>query len=97
MREIQLKDAKARLSAVVDLKAATIAGSVADRAAAKGRAPGFAEIATAATAEARALALLTRHTRHFERLCDWAINPFETLPERGRQSVSRRGLSGSVD
>ncbi|HKN30947.1 MAG TPA: PIN domain-containing protein [Roseiarcus sp.] len=64
-----------------DLKAATIAGALSDRAAAKGRAPGFADIAIAATAEARALVLLTRNTRDFEHLFDRAINPFETLPE----------------
>ncbi len=65
----------------LDLKAATIVGALADRAAAKGRAPGFADIAIAATAEARALVLLTRNTRHFDHICDRVINPFETLPE----------------
>ena len=64
-----------------DLKAAAIAGALSDRAAAKGRAPGFDDIAIAATAEARALVLLTRNIRHFEHLCDRAINPFEMLPE----------------
>ncbi len=65
----------------LDLKAATIVGALADRAAAKGRATGFADIAIAATAEARALVLLTRNTRHFHHICDRVINPFETLPE----------------
>jgi toxin FitB len=64
-----------------DLHAATIAGALSDRATAKGRAPGFADIAIAATAEARALVLLTRNTRHFERLCNRVVNPFEALPE----------------
>jgi toxin FitB len=64
-----------------DLKAATIAGALSDRATAKGRAPSFADIAIVATAEARALVLLTRNTRHFEHLCNRAINPFEKLPE----------------
>ncbi len=65
----------------LDLKAATIAGALADRAAAKGHAPGFADIAIAATAGARELVLLTRNVRHFERICDRVIDPFETLPK----------------
>ena len=48
---------------------------------AKGHTPGFADIAIASIAAARALVLLTRNTRHFEHLCDRLINPFETLPE----------------
>jgi hypothetical protein len=82
MREIQLKDAKARLSAVVDLKAATIAGAVADRAAAKSRAPGFADIAIVPTAEARTRPADETHAP-FERLCGRAVNPFVTLLEWG--------------
>jgi len=64
----------------LDLNAATIAGALWDRAAAKGHAPRFADIAIASIAEARALVLLTRNTRHFEHICDRLINPFETLP-----------------
>jgi predicted nucleic acid-binding protein len=65
----------------LDLKAATIAGALADWAAAKGHAPGFADIAVASIAEARALVLLTRNTCHFHHICDRVINPFETLPK----------------
>ena len=65
----------------LDLNAATIAGALMDRAMAKGHAPGFADIAIASIAEARALVLLTRNTCHFEHICDRLINPFETLPE----------------
>ena len=64
-----------------DLKAATIAGAISDKAAAKGLHPGFPDIAVAATAAAHALVLLTRNLRHFRPLCDRAIDPFETLPE----------------
>jgi len=65
----------------LDLKAATIAGELSDRAAAKGRAPGFADIAIAAVAEANALVLLTRNLRDFEAICDRVIDPFNALPE----------------
>jgi predicted nucleic acid-binding protein len=63
----------------LDLKAATIAGALADRAKAQRLAPGFADIAIAAIAEARGLVLLTRNVRHFRSICDRVINPFETL------------------
>jgi toxin FitB len=63
-----------------DLKAATIAGALSDRAAAKGLHPGFADIAVAAIAEAHTLVLLTRNLRHFRPICDRVIDPFETLP-----------------
>jgi predicted nucleic acid-binding protein len=64
-----------------DLKAATIAGALSDRAAAKGRAPGFADIAIAATAESNALVLLTRNVRHFQQICNRVIDPFQALPD----------------
>jgi predicted nucleic acid-binding protein len=64
-----------------DLKAATIAGNLADRAMAKGHAPGFADIAIAAIAEAWGHVLLTRNTRHFKSLCEQVIDPFETPPK----------------
>ena len=63
-----------------DLKAATIAGALSDRAAAKGLHPGFADIAVAAIAEAHTLVLLTRNVRHFRAIRDRVIDPFETLP-----------------
>jgi predicted nucleic acid-binding protein len=61
-----------------DLPAAAIAGGLSDRAKARGQAPGFADIAIAATAEARGLALLTRNTRHFEYLYNRVLDPFVT-------------------
>jgi predicted nucleic acid-binding protein len=64
-----------------DLKAATIAGALSDRAAAKGLHPGFADIAVAAIAEAHTFVVLTRNLRHFRPICDRAVDPFETLPE----------------
>jgi len=64
-----------------DLKAATVAGAIADRAKAQRIAPGFADIAIAAIAEARDLVLLTRNVRHFRSICDRVIDPFERLPE----------------
>lgn len=64
-----------------DLKAATIAGRLSDRAVAQGRAPGFADIATAATAEANALVLLTRNVRDFAGICDRVIDPFGAPPK----------------
>lgn len=64
-----------------DLKAASIAGALSDRAAVKGIHPGFADIMIAAIAEANALVLLTRNLRHFQPICARAIDPFETLPE----------------
>jgi predicted nucleic acid-binding protein len=64
-----------------DLNAATIAGNLSDRAMAKGHAPGFADIAIAAIAEARSHVLLTRNTRHFKPLYEQVIDPFETPPE----------------
>ena len=65
----------------LDLKAATIAGALSDRATARGRAPGFADIAIAATAKANELVLLTRNVRDFEAICDRVVNPFEATPE----------------
>jgi hypothetical protein len=79
-----------------DLKAATIAGALSDRAAAKGRAPGFADIAIAATAETRALVLLTRNVRNFERLCDPVIDPFETCRSK-RAALAELPVSGAAE
>ena len=64
-----------------DLKAATIAGALSDRAMATGHAPGFADVAIAAIAEARGLIVLTKNKRHFQPLCDLVIDPFVTLPK----------------
>jgi predicted nucleic acid-binding protein len=62
-----------------DLVVAAIAGRMIDDSRALGLAPGFADIAIAATAEANGLVLLTRNIRHFERLGITLINPFDGL------------------
>jgi toxin FitB len=48
-----------------DTSAAEIAGSLSDMATAIGRHPGFPDVAIAAIAKARELAVLTMNTRHF--------------------------------
>jgi predicted nucleic acid-binding protein len=51
-----------------------------DAARGAGHAPGFADIAIAATAQANDLTILTRNTKHFESICGSALNPFDALP-----------------
>jgi predicted nucleic acid-binding protein len=63
-----------------DLAAARVAGVLSDVARSKGSAPGFADIAIAATAHCRGLTLLTRNTRHFAPFGLPTVNPFERLP-----------------
>lgn len=63
-----------------DLAAARVAGLLSDRARASGHAPGFADIAIAATAASRNLTILTRNLRHFLPLGVPALDPFERLP-----------------
>ncbi len=64
----------------LDLKAATIAGLLSDRARAAGLSPGFADIAIAATAEAHGHALLTRNLKDFRGLGIVALDPFAAPP-----------------
>jgi len=59
------------------LEAARIAGALSDMAAAQGRHPGFADVATAAIAKSRGLAVLTLNLRHFDPLGVEAVNPFQ--------------------
>ncbi len=63
-----------------DLSAALIAGALSDTARSLGSAPGFVDIAIAATARRHGLTILTRSTRHFAPLGVMAINPFDCLP-----------------
>ncbi|MBF6567986.1 MAG: type II toxin-antitoxin system VapC family toxin [Candidatus Binataceae bacterium] len=63
-----------------DVPAARKAGQLSDRARSKGHAPGFADVAIAATASAHSLIVLTRNMRHFLPLEIPVHNPFETLP-----------------
>ena len=63
-----------------DIAAARLAGTLMDKARATGHAPGFADLAIAATAGSRDLTVLTRNLRHFAPLDVRAVDPFETLP-----------------
>ena len=63
-----------------DLAAATAAGALSDKARAAGHAPGFADIAIAATAQVHGLTILTRNIRHFAPTGIAALDPFDTLP-----------------
>jgi predicted nucleic acid-binding protein len=60
-----------------DLACATIAGEMIDRARDAGQAPGFADIAIAATAQAHGLTILTRNTGHFEAIYSRVLNPVD--------------------
>ena len=64
-----------------DVPAARHAGLLMDRARATGQAPGFADLAIAATAGVHGLTVLTRNIRHFAPLGIPAIDPFEFLPD----------------
>lgn len=64
-----------------DIPAAHLAGLLMDQARAKGQAPGYADLAIAATAGVHDLIVLTRNVRHFAPLGIPAINPFEALPD----------------
>ncbi|MGH7000812.1 MAG: type II toxin-antitoxin system VapC family toxin [Stellaceae bacterium] len=63
-----------------DIGAARIAGRLSDRARGNGHAPGFADLAIAATAVANRLTMLTRNLRHFVPLGVPALDPFAGLP-----------------
>ena len=63
-----------------DVAAARVAGALTDRARAAGHAPGFADIAIAATAMNSDLTVLTRNLRHFQPLGIPAHDPFHSLP-----------------
>jgi predicted nucleic acid-binding protein len=65
---------------VFDAPTARIAGVIADRAWGQGRAPGFADIIVAATAQRHGLTILSRNLRHFEPLGVVVIDPFAALP-----------------
>ena len=64
-----------------DVAAARIASRLSDQARAKGLAPGFPDLAIAATAVAHELSVLTRNIRHFAPLEVSAHDPFKSLPE----------------
>jgi predicted nucleic acid-binding protein len=66
-----------------DVAAARIAGALSDLAQSQGHAPGFADVAIAATAKCRGLTILTANVRHFEPLGVAFLNPLEGLPPSG--------------
>ena len=65
---------------VFDLPTARIAGTLSDLARSRGAAPGFADVAIAATASRHRLTVLTRNMRHFGPMGVPALNPFDGLP-----------------
>jgi predicted nucleic acid-binding protein len=62
-----------------DLIAARIAGVLSDAASAKGRHPGFVDVAIAAIAKSRELVILTLNLRHFDHLGVEALNPLHAF------------------
>jgi predicted nucleic acid-binding protein len=65
-----------------DVPAAEMAGALADLARSRGQAPGFADIAIAATARRHDLTILSRNARHFVPMDVAVVDPFEKLPPR---------------
>jgi len=63
-----------------DSPIAEIAGALADLARSRGHAPGFADIAIAATARRHNLTILSRNERHFTPMNVVVVDPFQKLP-----------------
>lgn len=63
-----------------DVLVARVVGKLSDRARARGRQPGFADIIIAATATHHGLTLLTRNLKDFAPLGVAALDPFDVLP-----------------
>jgi predicted nucleic acid-binding protein len=63
-----------------DVPTAEIAGALSDLARGRGHAPGFADIAVAATARRHDLTILSRNGRHFTPLDVAVVDPFRELP-----------------
>lgn len=64
----------------VDLAVARHIGRLSDLARGRGHAPGFADLAIAATAQRHGWTVLTRNVRHFAPLGVAARDPFDGLP-----------------
>jgi toxin FitB len=64
----------------LDLRVARVASVLTDQGKARGRYPGLADVAIAATSVAHGLTLLSRNLQHFHPLGIDAIDPFERLP-----------------
>jgi predicted nucleic acid-binding protein len=65
-----------------DTATAEVAGVLADLARSRGHAPGFADIAIAATARRHDLTILSRNQRHFTPTDVAIVDPFQELPRR---------------
>jgi predicted nucleic acid-binding protein len=63
-----------------EVRAARIAGGLADLARSQGQAPGFADVAIAATSHLHGFTILTRDARHFAPLGVPFLDPFMRLP-----------------
>jgi toxin FitB len=63
-----------------DSPTAEIAGALSDLARSRGHAPGFADIAIAATARRHSLTILSRNERHFAPMEVAVVDPFRKLP-----------------
>jgi predicted nucleic acid-binding protein len=64
----------------LDAQAARLAGHISDAATAKGRHPGFADVAIAALAQSAQLLLLTSNIKHFKPLGVPCVDPLKKLP-----------------
>lgn len=63
-----------------DAATAEIAGALSDLARGRGHAPGFADVAIAATARRHGLTILSRNERHFAAMDVIVIDPVQKLP-----------------
>ena len=63
-----------------DTPTAEIAGALSDLARGRGHAPGFADIAIAATARRHGLTILSRNERHLAPMDAAVVDPFQKLP-----------------
>jgi toxin FitB len=68
-----------------DTATAEIAGVLSDLARARGHAPGFADVAIAATARRHDLTILSRNARHFAPMDVTVVDPFRELPQSRRR------------
>jgi predicted nucleic acid-binding protein len=68
-----------------DSATAEIAGVLSDLARGRGHAPGFADVAIAATARRHDLIILSRNARHFASMDVAVIDPFRELPQNRRR------------
>ena len=64
-----------------DSATAEIAGLLSDLARGRGHAPGFADVAIAATAQRHDLTILSRNARHFAPMDVTVVDPFGELPQ----------------